>query len=59
MVYCHTRERLGEGGYNKINGIAESSEKGKLYYFDTIGYIENQLDNEWLCAQENAYGSWW
>ena len=59
MVFCHTRAWLGKGGYNKINGIAESNQKGKLYYFDTIGYIENQLDNEWLCAQENAYGSWW
>ncbi len=58
MLYYHTRLWKGEGGYNKINGIAEKNPKKELYYQDTLTYFENQKDNEYLCILENLE-NWW
>ncbi|MDE6624896.1 MAG: hypothetical protein K2K56_00850, partial [Lachnospiraceae bacterium] len=58
MLYYHTRNWLGEAGYNKINGISENNGKRDAYYKSTISYFENQADNEYLNILEDT-GSWW
>lgn len=60
MVYHHTRNWLNEGGYNKTNVISPTNPKGDLYCADTITYLVNQIDNEYLCSLEKmGPGGWW
>lgn len=59
MVYYHTRKWFDGKGHNQVNGISNKNGKKELYYVDTIGYIENQRDNELLNLKEDILGDWW
>lgn len=58
MLFFHTRNWLGEDGYNKINGISNKNSNKETYYKETISYFENQADNEYLNILEDI-GVWW
>lgn len=58
MVYYHSRKWMGENGFNKINGISPKNDNKDTYYNETVSYLENQIDNEYLNFIEEQ-GSWW
>ena len=59
MVSIHTRNWLGEAGYNMINGISPTNPKKDLYAYELLTYIENQVDNERLNLEEKFMNPWW